>query len=73
LVGVAEIRDSLFFELISHTRAKMEKNMNTLLCLLLLLLVGAYAVHRSDVVALLRALPDSNADFQEPTEEGESS
>lgn len=45
--------------------------MNILLGLLLLLLVGAYAVHRSDLVAVLRALPDSNADFQEPTEEGE--
>ncbi|WGG50671.1 hypothetical protein [Rugamonas sp. DEMB1] len=42
-----------------------------LLLLLLLLLAGGYAVHRSDLVAVLRALPDSNADFQEPTEEGE--
>ncbi|MES2076485.1 MAG: hypothetical protein V4462_12795 [Pseudomonadota bacterium] len=46
--------------------------MNILLgLLLLLLLAGAYAIHRSDLVAVLRALPDSNADFQEPTEEEE--
>ncbi|MBJ7309795.1 hypothetical protein ACFOLJ_10625 [Rugamonas sp. CCM 8940] len=47
--------------------------MNTLLCLLLLLLlllVAGYGVHRSNVIALLRALPDSNEDFQEPTSEG---
>jgi hypothetical protein len=60
-----------FFEVISHTCAKKEERMNILLGLLLLLLVGAYAVLRSDLVAVLRALPDSNADFQEATEEEE--